>query len=149
MTYEMGIVNKIITVTVLFTVAVLLVSLAQAGENVSVTDIEIYYNDEVYDCILDIENPGDENVTVSVGLFVDSVKIAEENVSLNIRYFKGFQINTRENIKFELPYDVGYHNVEIHLHNGDSEEVYDGYDYEVYEEEEEEVLVVEDWLKCP
>jgi hypothetical protein len=150
-------VNKVLISALILLALGLFVSLAQAGGNVSVTNISVNYDCISYDGVLDIENIGNENITVVIVIYVDSNRTLERAVALNIKYFKGFRLRTLETVEFEALCEEGNHEVHVTviadnmLLLGNVSYISQGCikDIDEEEEEEEEEIDEEDWLPCP
>jgi hypothetical protein len=145
--------NKVSICALILLALGLFVSLAQAGGNVSVTNISVNYDCISYDGVLDIENIGNENIPVVIVIYVDSNRTLERAVALNIKYFKGFRLRTIETVEFAAPCEEGNHEVHVTviadnmLLLGNVSYISQGCIKDI--DAEEEVVNTEDWLPCP
>jgi hypothetical protein len=151
----MGKIDKIILGMAVFVAALLLVSLAQACASPCITCLDVNYDMVSYTGYVELENTGDENITAVIVIYVDSNKILERAVVLNIEYFKGFRLRTFETVEFEAPCEEGNHEVHVTviadnmLLLGNVSYISQGCIKDIDVEEEEEEIDEEDWLPCP
>jgi hypothetical protein len=149
----MDIINKILVGALILLFALLAVQLAQAGGCPRITCIDVSYDMVSHTGYVELENTGDENVSVVIVIYVDKNRTLEREVTLNIEYFKGFRLRTSETVEFEAPCEEGNHEVRVtvivdnmsllgnvsYISQGCIEDT----------DEEEEVVNEEDWLGCP
>jgi hypothetical protein len=151
----MDIINKILVGALILLFALLAVQLAQAGGCPRITCLDVNYDMVSYTGYVELENTGDENITVVIVIYVDSNRILERAVALNIEYFKGFRLRTSETVGFEVPCEEGKHEVRVIVIAdnmsllGNVSYIAQGCIEDIEEEEEEEEINEWDWLGCP
>jgi hypothetical protein len=150
---KMGKINKIIVAAALLAIVFGGISVAQACACPRITCIDVSYDMVSYTGYVELENTGDENVSVVVVIYVDNNRTLEREVTLNIEYFKGFRLRTLETVEFEAPCEEGNHEVHVTV-IVDNMSLLGNVSYIAQgcikeEEEEEEEINEGDWLGCP
>jgi hypothetical protein len=149
----MGEMDKIIIAIALLAIVFGGISVAQACACPRITCLDVHYDMVSYIGYLELENTGDENITVVIVIYVDNNRTLERAVVLNIEYFKGFRLRTSETVEFEAPCDEGNHEVRVTV-IADNLSLLGNVSYIAQgciedADEEEEVVNEEDWLGCP